>query len=219
MTTSTMSDLDLLQHVSDELRWDPAVAAEHIVTSVDHGAVTLSGSAPTLAGRLAAVRAAKRVKGVHVVADDVEVRPTERPGRSDHDIAHVVDQLLNWNTQIPDTVTATVRGRVVTLEGTADWDYQRRAAERTVSHLDAVERVINNITLASASSPRQLRHNITAALHRSADIDAHAIEVDSREGHVWLSGRVSSWAQRERAEAAAWAAPGVTAVHNDISVG
>jgi osmotically-inducible protein OsmY len=216
VTISTLSNLDLLRHVEDELRWDPAVSVGTIHAAVDDGAVTLTGTAPTLPSRVAAVKAVKRVKGVRVVADELTVTPVAGAGQSDHEIAHVVEQLLRWNSQVPETVRATVRDGIVTLDGIAEWEFQRQAAEHTVHHLDGVRRVDNNIVISKPASTHDVQHRITAALHRCADVDAHAIEVETRDGTVWLRGRVSSWAERERAEAAAWSAPGISTVHNNI---
>jgi osmotically-inducible protein OsmY len=216
MNSAVMSDHDLLRHVEEELRWDPAVSVGTIHASADNGTVTLTGTVPTLPSRLAAVKAVKRVKGVRVVADELIVTPMAAPGQSDHDIGHVIEQLLRWNSQVPETVRATVRDGIVTLDGIVEWEYQRQAAEHTVHHLAGVRRVANAISISKPASTHDVQHRITAALHRCADVDAHSIEVESRDGTVWLRGRVSSWAERERAEAAAWSAPGITTVHNDI---
>jgi osmotically-inducible protein OsmY len=55
-------------------------------------------------------------------------------------------------------------------------------------------------------------------LRRSAEVDANRIEVEARGGEVTLKGTVRSWIEREEAERAAWAAPGVTKVEDQIVV-
>lgn len=219
MSVKLETNRELQQRIEDEMSWDPSVPPGSIGVAVSDGAATLTGTVHSLSGRLAAVRAAKRVKGVRTIADDIVVQPVGLPARSDHDIAITIEHLLDWNTQVPENVRATVRDGVVALEGEVDWQYQRRAAERAVQHLSSVQHVVNNIMLKKAVSTRDIHHRITSALHRRADIDAHAITVDADGGEVWLKGTVSSWAERERAEAAAWAAPGVTTVHDDIRIG
>ena len=53
---------------------------------------------------------------------------------------------------------------------------------------------------------------------RSAEIDARRIQVSAEEGKVILTGTVRSWAEREEAERAAWAAPGVKQVDDRLAV-
>jgi len=60
--------------------------------------------------------------------------------------------------------------------------------------------------------------NIPALQKRSATIDAEKIAVETDGGKVILRGKVRSIAEREDAENAAWAAPGVTRVQNDLVV-
>jgi osmotically-inducible protein OsmY len=212
----TLTDNELQQLVEDEFVWDPTVSPASIGVSVTDGAVTLSGTVATLSSRLAALRAAKRVKGVRAIADDITVMSTA--GRSDHDIAGFLEHALEWHDEVPSTVRATVRDRVVTLDGSVDWNYQRQAAQRAVQHVVGVHRVLNNVVVKASDVPREVHRRIAAALHRYADVSATAVEVTSSDGEVWLSGEVSSWDERDRAEAAAWAAPGVSKVHNNIRI-
>jgi osmotically-inducible protein OsmY len=66
---------------------------------------------------------------------------------------------------------------------------------------------------ASAGTPA-----IAAALKRCAEVEAQQIRVEAKDGKVTLRGRVHSWAERNAAESAAWAAPGVTTVEDHLSV-
>ena len=63
-----------------------------------------------------------------------------------------------------------------------------------------------------------VRDKIEAAFRRSAEVDARRISVTTTDGKVILSGIVRSWAEREKAERAAWAAPGVTQVQDHLAV-
>lgn len=54
--------------------------------------------------------------------------------------------------------------------------------------------------------------------HRSAEVDAKRITVEANGSEVILKGIVRSWAERQEAERAAWATPGVTKVDNRITI-
>ena len=123
---------------------------------------------------------------------------------------------MEWNISVPDSVRATVRDGMLTLDGTVEWDFQRRAAAHAVGYIAGVHNVFNNIELKHVASAHDIHERIAAALRRAADVDATKVHVTSNGGHVTLSGSVSSWAERERAEITAWSAPGVTKVTDDL---
>ncbi len=131
MTSATNSgtdaDLDLQREVEQELSWDPSVTPASIGVSAHHHAITLSGTVGLYSDRLAAVRAAKRVRGVQTIADDIVVEPSGSTARTDHDIAEHIEHALRWSSFTPGTIKATVRDGVVTLDGTTEFNYQRTA--------------------------------------------------------------------------------------------
>ncbi len=140
MSTATLTDKDLRLRdaVVHQLDWDPAVEASGIGVAARSGAVTLTGSIDTYAGKLAAERAAKRVHGVRAVANDLEVRLVA--GRTDADIAADAATMLKLHHEVPDSVQAAVHHGHVTLTGTTDWHYQRMQAEKAVRYIRGVRR-------------------------------------------------------------------------------
>jgi osmotically-inducible protein OsmY len=64
----------------------------------------------------------------------------------------------------------------------------------------------------------ELKRAIKSAFKRSAVVDANKIRVETAGSNVELSGNVRNLAEREEAERAAWAAPGVFSVDNQLTV-
>jgi osmotically-inducible protein OsmY len=217
MSTARLTDADVLVRdaVLRQLEWDPEVDASAIGVSAKNGTVTLTGYIHSYSGKLAAERAAKRVRGVRAVANDIAVRL--RLDRTDADIAADVTQALQLHSA-PDSVQAAVHSGHVTLTGTVDWPYQKRDAVKAVRHLRGVHNVLDYITLMPRATERGVRHFIVEALHRNANIDARHITVTIAGDRAILSGKVGTWLQRESAERAAADAPGIAEVENRIVV-
>lgn len=213
------SDAALRDDVLEELKWEPSVNAAHIGVSVSDGIVTLSGHVPSFVEKYAAEKAAKRVYGVKAVADELDVKLADNNRRSDADIARACLEALQFNASVPaEKIKIIVRNNWVTLEGEVEWQYQKDAAVTVVREQTGVTGITNAIAVKPKVSPRDIRSQIEAAFKRHAEIDARRISVESHEGKVILHGNVRSWVERDQAQQAAWAAPGVTAVENHITV-
>jgi osmotically-inducible protein OsmY len=218
MATATLkgSDLRTREAVMRQLEADPRVDASEVGVSATDGAVLLSGFIDTYEGKLAAERAAKRVRGVRAVANDLQVKL--RLARTDDDIARDAARALQLRAAIPDKVQAAVHQGHITLTGTVSWLFQRDLAEEMVRYLSGVVEVVNRIEVMSGSTPRDIRKRIAETLHRMADVDARHIDVQINGSVVTLHGEVSSWAELDAAGIAAAIAPGVTKVDNHIKV-
>ena len=219
MATATMvhTDQEIQADVLAELRWDSSVQANEIGVSVKDGVVTLSGAVDTYLKKWRAEEAAHRVNGVIAVANDITVRTIGE--RTDADIAAAAVHALKWNASIPaDKIQVTVDKGWVTLKGDVEWQYQRQEAERVVRRLWGVKGVSNTVLLKPHVEPEQVRRKIMEALRRSAQLDASRITVETTGGEVVLKGTVRSWVERDEAERAAWAAPGVTKVDDHIVI-
>jgi osmotically-inducible protein OsmY len=215
-TTLTIIDQRLKDSVAYQLDWDPQLDASLVGVSAQDGVVTLTGYVNSYAAKLAAERASRRVYGVKAVANEIEVRLASE--RIDPEIAKDALAALTNRVDVPLGITVTVRDGHVTLGGTVEWMYQKMAAERAVKYLRGVRGVFNQIVLKPRVSPDDVQKRITAALHRHADIDARRIYVNAEGGTVVLGGSVRSWIEKDEAQRAAWAAPGVVSVDNRISV-
>jgi len=214
-----MDDLELKKAVESELNFEPSINAAEIGVAVKNGVVTLTGRVPSYWEKIAAERAAARVAGVKAVANELEVRLPGSSERTDEDIARAAVDTLKWNVLVPaDRIKVKVSKGWVTLEGTVDWQYQKSAAEKTVRKLTGVVGVTNLIEVKPSVSKAEVKSAIEGALKRLAEVDANRIQVETEDGKVILSGTVRSWFEREEAERAAWAAPGVRAVEDHIAI-
>ena len=218
MTTATLTgtDLRLRNFVVRELDWDPDVDASAIGVSAHYGVVTLTGFVDTYAGKLAAERVAKRMRGVRAVANDITVRLAV--DRTDADIAADAAAALKLQTTAADKVQIAVHHGHVGLTGTVEWFTQREAAAAAVHHVPGVRGVVNYIEVASKPAFRDVHRRIVSALHRNADLDARNLRVDVAGDVVTLTGTVGSWLQRDAAERGAASAPGIRRVQNQIVV-
>lgn len=213
------SDKELQDDVLEELTWEPAVNAAHISVSAKQGVITLTGHVPSYAEKYAAERAAERVYGVKAVANELDITLTGNTKRADEEIAAACFRAFEANYSVPDaTIKVVVRAGAVTLDGEVEWQYQKDAVESSVRYLTGVTGVTNNIKIHPRVSPSDVKTKVEAALKRSAGIDARRISVEIRDRKVILHGNVRSRAERKEAQRAAWGAPGVTDVENDLMV-
>lgn len=216
-----MTDSQLRQDIIDEFEFDPSFDGEHIGVAVDKNVVSLSGHVNSYAEKVAAIAAAQRVKGVHAVAENIEVRYPFQKQTADDQIAKRASDILNWDVLVPkDSVNVLLQDGWVTLSGRVDWNYNRTAAEDDVRKLSGVCGVTNKITIKQPSvDSSNVKSKIESALKRHAEIEANAIRVTVRNGNnVVLEGKVDNWDERRAVENAAWSAAGVASVEDRLTI-
>lgn len=218
MADGVWSDEAIQQAVVEELAWDPEIQKTDVGIAVNEGVVTLTGTVNSFFMKWMMERVAFRVAGVEGVINDIRVQAILVV--TDADIAGAIRSALEADPQVPaDLIQVQVDRGVVTLTGEVDWQYQRSAAENDARRSAGVHDVINRLTVRPRSARvEEIRTGIGQALMRSAEVDAANIQVHVEGGHVTLRGTVRSRAEREEAGKAAWRAPGVTAVSNEIRV-
>jgi osmotically-inducible protein OsmY len=212
-------DSEIQRDVQTELEWTPDVDSTDVAVKVNSGAVTLTGFVHSTFQKYRAERAARRIKGVAAVANDLQVRlPGAVP--ADPEIARLAVSLLrNELPSVADGIRAMVHEGRITLLGEVEWHYQRELAEKLMYLIEGVISVRNSIHInPKLSAQADIKARIEAAFRRLADVDAHKIAVEAAGAQFTLRGEVRSWAERDQAQATAWSAPGVRTVANELTV-
>jgi len=214
-----VSNNDLERSVTDELYWDPKVDNAAIAVSADDGLVTLRGTVGSFRQKREATQDAERVFGVESVKNDLQVRIMNQDRRDDAELRGDVLQALMLDSIVPSTIDAKVDDGMVTLTGTANWQFERDEAEFVAANVLGVVSVDDEIDLVPPSpTAGDVQHSIKKAMERNAKLDADSVSVDSSYRTITLDGTVNSWADHDEAVSAAWAAPGVTNVKDHIHV-
>jgi osmotically-inducible protein OsmY len=213
-----MIDEEIQRNVLDEFRWDTRVQPNEIGVVVKDGVVTLTGTVDRYMKKWQAEDIALKVRGVRVVANELEVRLGSSDERTDEDIARAAKQALESSSDIPDSVRVVVDKGFITLHGEVEWQHQRKAAERKVRNLVGAKGVINLIAIKPSVKPEDLKKKIEQAILRTAEIDAKNIKVEVQDGSVILKGKVHSWFEKEEAKREAWLAPGVHEVVDKLDI-
>lgn len=211
------TDSKLRADVEAELAWDARIDNREILVAVKDGVVTLGGHAPTYVDKWGAERAAKNVVGVLAVANEIDVKPPLV--RSDQEIAAATLNALKANVSVPASdIKVVVADGWVTLDGKVAHWHQRKAAEDAVQSLWGVKGINNAIEIRPQVNADDIWNKVHAAFVRHADVDADKVTVIVKDDTVTLTGEVHSWHERDDAENAAWATPGVRNVKNNLSL-
>jgi osmotically-inducible protein OsmY len=213
------TDAQLRHDLEAQLDWDPRFDSQGIGVAVKDGVVALSGHVASYADRWAAQDAAQSVAGVKAIANELAVDLAFDAQQTDPQIAEAALKALNADVFIPATgVKVVVHDGWVTVSGQVDFWFQKEAAARAITHLRGVKGLANDITIKRRATATDVKAKIEDAFRRHASLDAENIRVQLADGTVTLEGEVNSWHERQHAEAAAWAAPGVSIVKDHLSI-
>jgi osmotically-inducible protein OsmY len=203
----------------DALAANPRVHPDEIVAEDLGDEVMLRGTVGTLLQRSEAIRTARAVPGVRRVEDRLHVRPLGVDGRADVDTEAAVTAALIADDGLPATgIDVDAHGGVVTLSGLVDLADERDRAERVALRVGGVTQVHNHLRVALTVSAADVAERVTDAIGTGAIVGADRIAVSVSDNDVTLSGTVRTPRHRLAALAAAASAPGVTGVHDRLTV-
>ncbi len=214
------TSLELQERIIEEIAFDPGINSEEIAVTVRDGVVTLRGTVSSFDERWNAENAAKRVRGVRGIADELVVELPATHQLTETDIALAIERRFEANPMIPREVTFLVQDGCVTLSGEVRWHRQAEEAAAEARRVTGVRSVANLIAVKAEIplTADEIRRKIHDALERTADQEARGITITLSGGAVTLAGSVRTWLDRENAAAAAWSLPGVSHVENLISI-
>lgn len=211
------TDSSLQHDVMEELEYEPSVDHTRIGVAVHDGVVTLTGTVSNYVQKLTAEKAARRVAGVKAIIENMAVHLPHAPVTGDEEIAARIVKVFGWDSAIPEKdIAVKVEDGWVTLSGEVDWHYQSEAAKNAAGRIHGVCGVVNLLLIRRQPTSSDIHSRIVDAFKRSADVDASKIQIITDGSKVTLSGTVKAWHERSMAEQAAWAAPGVTKVEDNI---
>lgn len=217
------------------------------VATTSAGVVALDGVVDSPQAKSAAVRISRETAGVTAVEDRLRVR-AEGTESDDHtQDAGANDTWLTAKVRakyfLDDRVKAfgldvTTENGVVTLTGTVDSEMARRQAVTLARSTDGVRGVRDRLAVAGAnasgarpSAAKDSTDRIASGIEDSwittkiqsqyfleADVKGRAIDVDTRQGLVTLTGSVTSAAEQDLAQRIARETDGVTEVVNRLKV-
>jgi osmotically-inducible protein OsmY len=210
---------ELQTDVQNAIKWEPLLSAAEIGVTAKDGVVSLTGVVDTLAKKIEAENAAKKVIGVKALVEKIEVKFPNSWTKTNIEIANEVLSALKANWVIThDKVTVKVEDGWVTLEGQLAWNYQRVAAKNAVQNLEGIKSVINNIKIKPETHDAIEQKDVENAIARSWSVNDNDIQVKVSGTTVTLSGTVTSWYQKDEAERIAWNTPGIWNIKNELVV-
>ena len=216
-TTTTTLQRAVLEALAD----NPIVHADEVAVEVldDAGDIVLRGTVGSLVQRAEAVRAAGAVPGVRHVEDGLRVHVMGIDGRTDADTEAAVLDALDADDEVhARDVEVDVDDGAVTLRGLVEIASQRERAQRIAMAVPGVTSVVNQLRVWLTVSADDVAERVTDAIGRDAIVGADAVAVTVRDNDVTLSGTVGSVEHRDAARRAAEGAPGVAAVHDELTV-
>jgi len=229
--TSTGRDEEVASQIRRRLDQSSFIRAAEIRVDVRGGIVTLTGQVPGWAHRRQAEIAAREVRGVGLVRNNLTLgggAVTGSPDRTHEQIQDDVQAALRRDLYLAELpIEVTVVAGVVRLEGEVPNLFHKEHAEdeaRLVSNVRNVDNrllVVSQLMLESLLKPltdQELQQSVLDELRADPRIASGNVKATSSRGSLTLTGSVASMFERQMAERIARRVVGVVRVENLLEV-
>lgn len=213
------TDVQIKDLVIEELAFLPTIDEKRILPTVKDGIVTLHGEVDYYFKKMAVENAVKRIKWVKGIFNEIKVVYAPNFKKSDSDIRKAIKNVFEWSQTIPcNKIDYDVIDGWVTLKGELPWEFMKDDATKSIENLLGVRGITNNIMIKPTIEPFQIEDKIIRAFNRYADLDAKHIKVLVEGHNVKLQGKVHSMLEKDEALMAAYYAPGVFKVEDELEI-
>ncbi|EHQ31030.1 BON domain-containing protein [Mucilaginibacter paludis] len=204
--------------VENALLWEPLLHTAKISVIAEDGIITLAGTVDSYAKKAEAEEAAKKVAGVKVIIELIEVVLSSEIRKTDQEIAREILSTLAASWVPAEKLKIKVEHGVITLEGTLQWNFQKQTATKSLKNITGITKVRNMIVIKADTPDEVEKKHLENALKLNWSMDNQDVRVEVDGKTVTLTGVVNSYYQKEEAERIAWQAPGVNTVKNELSL-
>lgn len=213
------TDADTKRAIESALLTNPRVKSFNVVTTVDDGVATLTGTVDNLLARRAAEEEAEDTLGVWRVKNYLRVRPPVT--RSDADIANDIRESLRRDPYVDRyDITVSVYNGKAYLTGEVDSWYMKNQAEEAAAEVHGVVEIQNNLDVDyefTAKTDQEIKEDIESQLWWSPFVDSDDISVEVQSGVATLMGSVEDWDELQAAKENAREG-GATSVVSKLSI-
>lgn len=228
----TSQDAATTSKVKTALLLSKHVSAFDVKTSTNRGEVTLTGEVPTEETRRLAGAITQDTSGVTAVHNNLTVNPAARGNQemeqlgdrvADLEIKTLVIDQLGRSPELKDKqIKVQVSKRIVTLDGAVDTPAQKRAAEQMALQAPGVQGLAGQLAVANAaavpeSADDKLARRVEFELYSTRALPLQSVQIRSQDGTVFLTGPVTSRAEKLLAERVTQSVDGVKRVVNNLS--
>lgn len=222
--TGQSQDAKVQADIQNKIYHTKAFKRSQIQVSYDRGVATLTGTVTDLGTKLDAERAARKVKGVETVVDNITVNTEDlKPAQLLEAARHEVVMYPHYG--IFDIIELQARGNTLVVSGQVTQPYKKSDLDAILSHVPGVAGFENNLeVLPTSNFDDQIRFRVARAIYGDPlfvyyrDQALPPIHIIVKNGNVRLVGVVANQLDRSKAEMDARSAATSFGLTNELRV-